>query len=439
MDNAIENSMAELVEVVLDDESFDRKPSMAMCKTIKWRLKDVKYHKKLTVEEVGYLYSHGHTIYPSVFNGQSVSGEDWIHQQLFILDIDHELSMANAYKRLSEYKITPCFMYHTYSNAPELEKFRIVFCCKDCITDGDLRDRIQLILMALVPECDPRCHDKARIFYGGNEGRVYYADYEARFDPEDLITRFGDMEYIPQKTEKKIKEKTKLKRDKKPERSWDLSKAKALQKEYVKNKEIDPRSWGKTKEYKHNCRIHSRSLLRYFKENGVKYEDHSGRHLALHCIYCVFRGGDNLIQSIGYLICINDFFGEPLSVDEVFSIIDSCERKTRVPKKFSGKIYRGYCYGVEKIIEYCGVEDPVEYGIGVGLERRRRAQERAGLVIGRDKRIDELYKKGYSRRKIVSIMKQEGYTISLGTLQTRLKTMGYIQSKETERGDEMEV
>ncbi len=425
---------SEKVMVTMDDVAYDSKPTMDDTKLIKWRLKDLKYQRLLEIQELGDLLCHGHTFYPAVFNGNSVSGKDWVQQQIFALDIDDGLTMDEADMKLKELGIPQNFMYTSFSSTQVHQKFRIVFCAKDVITDKDYRDRIQRILMGLIPECDPKCKDCARIFFGGKEGKVHHADYEVRFDPEELVARYSDREYVPVRTSrkkrteshKKVKEKkkktsTKTKRPTKERKTdpWDVKKAMEAMKGYT-NEE----PWGKGL-YICNAKTYANAVKRYFTECGATYSEGDGRENALFCFYCLMRGFEKLIPSYIATVGLNRSFNEPLGLRELLNIVDSVENKT-AEWPYIRYINRGYCFpNAGTVVDFCDIKEPEKYGLAVNEAKRRRKAERKRLIKKVESRLLVLTTDPTQTfEKMLTTLEQEELKISVTTLKSRLKALG---------------
>ncbi|MEL7071807.1 MAG: hypothetical protein AAGN15_24615 [Cyanobacteria bacterium J06581_3] len=110
---------------------------------------------------------------------------NWKSQSIFALDFDDGIAFSKALERLHEYDLDCTFAYTTFSDSPELAKFRIVFQLECAITDPAYRDTIQLSLMMLFPEVDKSCKDRSRLFFGGKE--LIYENYEYYLDIDKLI------------------------------------------------------------------------------------------------------------------------------------------------------------------------------------------------------------------------------------------------------------
>lgn len=430
-----ERNAEDLVSITIDSQGYEEKPDRYTGQ-IKNRMSKPECNRKLNMKDIGELIVKGYTFFPAIFNGHSVAGEDWSYQQIFALDIDKGGTMEEVYRVLEENGVLPCFMYHTFSSTPENVRFRVVFCADRVIDDGETVDKIQYILMNLIPCSDRRCSDRARIFYGG-KGTLEYTDFGARINPEDVISRLGELAYKPhastgeKETKKAVPKKIK---EEKVVDTWNLDAANERMERYVEESE-DTAPLGKGFIVKHNMRLFSERSDQYFMENERRFKDGDGRHMKLVCSYSMHRACEDMRTAISALICINDTFLEPLGVKELFRVIDAVERAVPYDRN-KENMRRGYYFSVEGIINSCDIENAEDYGIGVDLARKKRVKENKEIRNRRDRRIEDLMGMGLSRREIVKRLKKEGFKISLGTLQTRLYKLGIIQKKEV--NDEME-
>ena len=110
--------------------------------------------------------TEGCTFVPAVFHERR-KRENFVSQQVFAIDIDHGLSFDSAMERLRYYKLASAFIYATFSNTPDNNRFRIVF-VNDCmVTDRAAAEIMLAMLMEIFPEADKNCKDVSRMFLGG--------------------------------------------------------------------------------------------------------------------------------------------------------------------------------------------------------------------------------------------------------------------------------
>ncbi|MEM9220756.1 MAG: hypothetical protein AAGD25_41365 [Cyanobacteria bacterium P01_F01_bin.150] len=132
----------------------------------------------MTVQELSekVVQPYGFTWVASHFEGKR-KNSNWKSQSVFALDFDNGITFEAVSDRLKDYGLSCCFAYNTFSDSPELAKFRVVFQLGEVITDREVRRSIQLSLEALFPEIDKSCKDENRIFYGGKS--LIFSDYDA--------------------------------------------------------------------------------------------------------------------------------------------------------------------------------------------------------------------------------------------------------------------
>ncbi|MDU1053428.1 hypothetical protein [Clostridium baratii] len=190
------------VKVNLDTTPFKHKPVGGEVGGVQNRLNN--NIKEVTIKE----FAEGVAKNGYSFKAAQVAGktnEDWIGQDIFALDIDNGdykeflegkrkrenirypyLTMKEAYDRCIKYNIKPSFMYPSFSNTAEINKFRIVFRVPTTVTDLRVRRVIFNALINIFPERDKACKDLSRVFFGGCQ-EIYEFDEEAVLEPVELI------------------------------------------------------------------------------------------------------------------------------------------------------------------------------------------------------------------------------------------------------------
>lgn len=196
--------------VQVDPVPFGQKPHGTQIAGIKQRLavqKPQTIDVRTFAQRIGV---QGRTFNTAILENGS-KAENWKSQQLFCIDIDNEdknakkgkkkqsqkpLTVEQVLKRCKEYSITPNIIYETLSSTPEWLKFRIVFIADKIYTNGAERDKVQLALMSIFPECDSSCKNRDRIFFGGKN--ILYIDEYTKFNGEQVI------KLLPQVTKPKM-------------------------------------------------------------------------------------------------------------------------------------------------------------------------------------------------------------------------------------------
>jgi hypothetical protein len=148
----------------------------------------------VNVRKVAQLYVDGHSIHPATFKaGGSCSQGTYAGQQVFGLDIDAHITIAEALAIIEASPIKPAFIYTTFSHSEKQDKYRIIFICNTFITEKSQADHIIKKLASLFAKdgfitVDRQCLEVSRIFFGGQS--LVYENYDATFTVAQL-------EYIP--------------------------------------------------------------------------------------------------------------------------------------------------------------------------------------------------------------------------------------------------
>lgn len=108
----------------------------------------------------------------NVSNANGISEKDWISQQIFALDFDNGIQPNEIKDRCRKLAFNPNIIYTTFSDKPELRKFRVLFILDEKIEDYKLAKWTQKGLMKLFPEADVACKDLCRMYYPGKE--IFY-------------------------------------------------------------------------------------------------------------------------------------------------------------------------------------------------------------------------------------------------------------------------
>ena len=158
----------------------------------------------MALEELADNLVHGASFRPGILVGGK-GAANWKQQQVFALDIEHSHTIEAAYEKSISLGLVPCFIYTSFSHTEEDHRFRMVYCADRVITDGDIRDRLQLALMNAIGGCDSHCTDRNRVFFGGGSGTVLYPDYDARLDVDEVISKYYSSPEKPVKIKPTVK------------------------------------------------------------------------------------------------------------------------------------------------------------------------------------------------------------------------------------------
>jgi len=112
------------------------------------------------------LATEGCTVSPSTYKTSFesiVRGiNNFIQQQLFILDFYRGMTFEEIKQRADRYDLPILCAYDTHSNG-----IRVLWLHDGAVHDHSVAEAIQKALMTIFPEADPECSDISRIYYGG--------------------------------------------------------------------------------------------------------------------------------------------------------------------------------------------------------------------------------------------------------------------------------
>ncbi|MGS2777791.1 hypothetical protein ACVBAX_10460 [Robertmurraya sp. GLU-23] len=157
------------VKVCLDSEGFNQKPKKKDTIAISGRI--AKQTTVVTLAELmkSITLPNAQTFTPGYFQDGKRLNEKWAGQQVFALDIDGGLRIDEAIKLSEEMKVSPTFIYSSFSHSGDQHKFRMVFLLNEEIRDARVRKVIQTCLTTLFPMADRNANDEARLLFGGRK------------------------------------------------------------------------------------------------------------------------------------------------------------------------------------------------------------------------------------------------------------------------------
>lgn len=183
------------VKVMYYDKRYNDKPDV--WETVKIQgytsKSDGVYHNPLLVsteieiEELAKGLSEGATFKPAYLSGSK--NNNWISQQIFALDFDHDAEIERELNKCKALGIIPCFEYTSFSHSQSENHFRLVFCTDEVITDIDTRNKLQATLISVFSNSDDKTKDPSRLFYGGRS--LIYEGYENRINADSIIEKYG--------------------------------------------------------------------------------------------------------------------------------------------------------------------------------------------------------------------------------------------------------
>ena len=180
-------------------KQFNKKPDGKEAAIISQKLKSSVLTYDFLAVHVGEL---GCSFAPAVFQG-SRKAENFFGMQLFAIDIDEGVSFIQMKERADRFHLPILFAYKSFSWREDYEKFRVVFAADHMVTDAVRAQDIQYMLMQIFEECDQHCSDLSRLFYGSNQGLLYFAEKPEEFTVDELtialncymFERYGEKHY----------------------------------------------------------------------------------------------------------------------------------------------------------------------------------------------------------------------------------------------------
>ena len=180
----------EKIKLMIDNRPYTSKPDSKETACIKKRLANSEAEMEYTIDDIVECIGKGYTFTPAVLQN-GTKNENWVHQQLFCLDIDNEaegeiLTPDEAITLLNDKGIKVYAYYYTFSSMEDKPKFRLLFLLKEVTYNQGEATLIIKTLIDLLPQADKSCKDLSRLFYGTNK-EVKIVDPEARITLEDII------------------------------------------------------------------------------------------------------------------------------------------------------------------------------------------------------------------------------------------------------------
>lgn len=173
------------IQCMLDKTNYETKPQGVEIGKITNRLYTSQV--EIEIEELANNLVKGCTFKPALLNGKKES--DWLMQTLYSLDFDENTTIETELNRCKELNILPCFAYTSFSHTQEHHKFRLVFCTNETITDYDTAKKLQLTLMSIFNNCDEKCKNLSRLYFGGKE--LIYIGFDNRIDYKEILDKYS--------------------------------------------------------------------------------------------------------------------------------------------------------------------------------------------------------------------------------------------------------
>ncbi|WP_066639680.1 hypothetical protein [Desulfolucanica intricata] len=167
------------IKCIIDNVCYSSKPTNGGAITNRMTLDTAKEY---SIDEIKESILQGKTIRPSYCGGKQ---ETWKSQQVFMIDIDNNLTIQQAIDKCNKVNIIPNFIYTSFSHTEDHHKFRLVFILNKPINNYDTAIKIQLYLMGVLEYSDKQCK---------NINRFYYAGKEIVFDSGNILDSDGIIE-----------------------------------------------------------------------------------------------------------------------------------------------------------------------------------------------------------------------------------------------------
>lgn len=188
------------VKLMLDNKKYDNKP------TDIGRIVNQIKPVEIEIEELAISLCNGMTCRPGILKG--THKEDWLQQQIFCLDFDHNVTINGILQKANELEIIPVFAYTSFSHTEEHHRFRLVYVTDEVITDREKRNKLQYTLMDLFGNVDESTATEEKLFFGGKGKEPIVANYDVTINADDIINRFYKDDYSVKQVSKPIKKKT---------------------------------------------------------------------------------------------------------------------------------------------------------------------------------------------------------------------------------------
>lgn len=153
------------IKVIFDSQCFSSKPEGYEVGRIINRM-SIDTVKECSIEKIKESILQGKTIRPAYCGGKENS---WVSQQMFMIDVDNNLTIEQAIEKCNQIQITPNFVYTSFSHKEEHHKFRLVFVMDKEIIDFSTAKKIQVYLMDSIGGVDEKCKNLNRVYFAGKK------------------------------------------------------------------------------------------------------------------------------------------------------------------------------------------------------------------------------------------------------------------------------
>ncbi len=153
------------IKIKIDLVNFKRKPTASEIVQINNRLTKIDA-EEIKWKDCCYLIGEaGRTFCVADFKGERRT-ENSKSQRIFALDFDNNAEYSVIKERAEKYHLPIALAYETFSSK-NCSNFRILFILNQKIEELKKAETITKMLMEIFPECDTKCCDATRMFFGG--------------------------------------------------------------------------------------------------------------------------------------------------------------------------------------------------------------------------------------------------------------------------------
>ena len=159
------------VQFMISDLSFREKPTGADV----GKVNNSFYNTSGTIRELFSDLTHGKSFTPAICS-EKRNNANWLGAQIFALDFDSGVTIADALTHFEDHSLKPSFYYKSFSWSEEKEKFRFVWAFDTFIEDLDLWKMIQRAFLNIAQsmrddiEAVDSLKDQARMYFGTSKG-----------------------------------------------------------------------------------------------------------------------------------------------------------------------------------------------------------------------------------------------------------------------------
>ena len=199
-----------------DNCSYSTKPSHDEARIIQSRLgrnmKSVEVND--LPETINMVGAHGYSIAPGIFRNGKKTKDNFIQQQLFMLDFDNTdsekrgtITPAEFMKRCRRLGIPITAMYETFSSTKAHPRFRAIFLNDAPVTDKRLVEDMNRMLGTIFPEADHCWKNYAGMYFGGKHVIYVNHDLTDTINVDTLIQAHNQWVHLSDKSGKHYQEK----------------------------------------------------------------------------------------------------------------------------------------------------------------------------------------------------------------------------------------